>query len=264
MEKNDVMFAIIFATVVLVLLAGFLFFFFLKYRYRSNEYIKEREIMKKTFEQTLLQSQIEVQEATFSALGKELHDNIGQLLSSTKMLLGITQRNLKDTPETLTIAVETLGKAINELRALSKSIDKEWLDQFDLVENLSTEITRINNAKMLQIQFSHPGRLPMKAEEQIILFRIIQEALQNAIKHSEAQNIRIEIATQTQNILVTITDDGKGLGSISTDGLGMRNMKQRTKLLGGNITWSMPTRGSSINIQLPVKEEEYENFNRHR
>ena len=254
MEKNDIMFAVIFATVVLVLLAGFLFFFFLKYRYRSNEYIKEREIMKKAFEQTLLQSQIEVQEATFSALGKELHDNIGQLLSSTKMLLGITQRNMTDTPETLTIAQETLGKAINELRSLSKSLDKEWLDRFDLVENLSTEINRINEAKMLAIHFSHPGKLPLKAEEQIILFRIIQEALQNAIKHSEAQNIRIEIETQNENIIVTITDDGKGFEPISNDGLGIQNMKHRTKLLGGNITWNIPASGSSITIQLPVKE----------
>src|SRR6266513_5304855 len=137
MEKNDIMFAIIFATVVLVLLAGFLFFFFLKYRYRKNEYIKEREIMKQTFEQTLLQSQIEVQEATFSILAKELHDNVGQLLSSSKMLLGITQRNFSNAPETLTIAEETLGKAITELRSLSKSIDKEWLEQFDLIDNLT-------------------------------------------------------------------------------------------------------------------------------
>ena len=142
MEKDDIMFAIIFATVVFILLAGFLFFFFLKYRYRSNEYIKEREIMKKTFEETLLLSQIEVQEATLSILSKELHDNVGQLLSSSKMLLGITHRNMTDTPETLTIAEETLGKAINELRSLSKSIDKEWLEQFSLIDNLTTEIKR--------------------------------------------------------------------------------------------------------------------------
>jgi len=210
--------------------------------------------MKKAFEQTLLQSQIEVQEATFSALGKELHDNVGQLLSSTKMLLGITQRDLPAAPETLTIAEETLGKAINELRALSKSLDKEWLDRFDLVENLSTEINRINEAKMLEILFSHPGRLPLKAEEQIILFRIIQEALQNAIKHSEAQKIYIDITTLPGQLIIEITDDGKGFEPIPGDGLGIRNMKHRTKLLGGNITWNMPAQGSSITIQLPVKD----------
>ena len=103
------------------------------------------------------------------------------------MLLGITQRNLADIPETLTIAQETLGKAISELRSLSKSLDKEWLAQFDLIDNLATEINRINAGLILEIHFSHPGKLSLTVEKQIILFRIIQEALQNAIKHSEAQ-----------------------------------------------------------------------------
>lgn len=214
-------------------------------------------MMKKTFEDALLRSQIEVQEATFSALGQELHDNIGQLLSSTKMLLAITQRNMTSKPETLTIAEETLGKAINELRSLSKSLDKEWLEQFDLIDNLTTEIKRINAGLILEIHFSHHGKLPLKAEEQIILFRIIQEALQNAIKHSEAKNIRIEVETQVENITVNITDDGKGFELISNDGLGMHNMKHRTKLLGGNITWNTSINGSSITIQLPVKENSY-------
>ena len=254
MEKSDIMFAIIFGTLVLLLLASFLLFFFLKYRFRSNKFITERETMKKSFEQTLLQSQIEVQEATFSFLAKELHDNVGQLLSSSKMLMGITQRNLANIPETLTIAEETLGKAIVELRSLSKSLDKQWLEQFDLIENLTTEIKRINSCLILEIHFSHPGKLSLKVEEQIILFRIIQEALQNAIKHSEAENICIKIETKAENIIISITDDGKGFAPIINDGLGMRNMRHRTMLLGGNITWDTPERGSSITIQLPVKE----------
>ena len=254
MEKNDIMFAIIFATVVLVLLAGFLFFFFLKYRYRSNEYIKEREIMKKTFEQTLLQSQIEVQEATFSILSKELHDNVGQLLSSSKMLLGITQRNMTNIPEALTIAEETLGKAINELRSLSKSLDKEWLEQFNLIDNLTTEIKRINAGLILEIHFSHPGELPLKAEEQIILFRIVQEALQNTIKHAVAKNVHIYFTTSPGLLTVKISDDGKGFEETSKEGLGIRNMKHRTHLLAGTITWNTSVEGSSVFIQLPLKE----------
>lgn len=211
-------------------------------------------MMKKTFEDALLHSQIEVQEATFSVLAKELHDNVGQLLSSSKMLLGITQRNMTNTPLTLNIAEETLGKAIHELRSLSKSLDKEWLEQFDLIENLGTEIKRINAGLVLEIHFLHSGKLPLTVEEQIILFRIIQEALQNAIKHSDAKNIFIEIETTDENIIVNITDDGKGFEPIFNDGLGMRNMKHRTKLLGGNITWNIPEKGSSVTIQLPLKK----------
>ena len=259
MEKRDVMFAIGFVTIVLLLLLSFLLFFFLKYRLRSNKFIKERETMKKAFEQTLLQSQVEVQEATFSVLAKELHDNIGQLLSSSKMLMGITQRNIDNIPETLTIAEETLAKAIHELRSLSKSLDQQYLQQFDLIDNLSAEIKRINSSLILEIHFSHSGKLNLTPEEQIILFRITQEALQNAIKHSEAKNINIDIESGQQNIVVNIADDGKGFELISSDGLGIRNMKHRANLLGGSITWHKPGKGSLITIQLPVKENNDEN-----
>jgi Signal transduction histidine kinase len=257
MEQKDIIFGIVFTTIVLVLLVAFLMFFFVRYRLRSNAYIKERETMKKAFEQTLLQSRVEVQEATFTELGKELHDNIGQLLSSTKMLLGITQRNLPSSPDTLTIAEETLGKAINELRSLSKSLDKEWLEQFNFIQNLEAEAARINESGYLQIVFSHPDKLYLKSSEQIILFRVVQEAIQNAIKHAEAKNIRIDLTIAHEKVVVNIIDDGIGFTEPKVaDGLGMRNMKHRTKLLGGTIWWSSEGKGSSVTIELPFKENE--------
>jgi len=77
MEKNQVIFAILIGTMLFILLAFFLLFFFIRYRSKSNQYILEKEKLKKEFEQTLLQSQIEVQENTFAGLSRELHDNIG-------------------------------------------------------------------------------------------------------------------------------------------------------------------------------------------
>lgn len=249
-------FGVIFATIVLLLLAAFLMFFFVRYRIKNNDYIKEREAMQKSFEQTLLQSQIEVQEATFAGLAKELHDNIGQLLSSTKMLLGITQRNLGSSPDTLTIAEETLGKAISELRSLSKSLDKEWLEQFDFIHNLEAESLRINDAKHLQISFEHPGKISLKPDEQIILFRIVQEAMQNAMKHANPAMIQIHLTVAKEKLRVLVIDDGHGFDeSHQKEGMGIRNMKHRTKLLGGNIHWNSTGNGSSVIIELPNNEQ---------
>lgn len=247
---------VLFATFFVLLLLIYLINFILSYQNRNLAFKKEKEIMQIQFEQTLFQSQVEVQEATYSILAKELHDNVGQLLSSSKMLLGITQRNPRASPETLTLAEETLGKAITELRALSKSLDKEWLEQFDLIENLTTEINRINAGKMLSIDFSHSGKLPLTSEKQIILFRIIQEGLQNIIKHAQAKNINLEIKTGDLNLSVHIHDDGKGFSEISGNGLGIRNMKHRAKLLGGTITWSQPETGSSVTIEIPIIKSE--------
>lgn len=259
MEKSQVLIAVLFATALLMLLAFFLLFFFIRYRSRSNEYIRERENLKKEFDQILLKSQVEVQENTFAALGQELHDNIGQLLVSTKALIGITQRNLPTASNTLNIAEETLSKTINEVRSLSKSLDKEWLQQFNFIDNLQTEVQRINAMQTIKVNFSHTDKLLLQPEEQIILFRIVQEALQNSIKHSQAQNIGIDLSHSGSSLMVKITDDGKGFKeeSMSSSGLGIKNMKHRTQLLGGTIDWkSTVNEGSTVILKLPVKKSE--------
>lgn len=216
--------------------------------------------MQEEFENQLMKSQIEVQEMTSNELAKELHDNVGQLLSCTKMFIGITQRSLAQIPDTLNLAEETLGKAINELRALTKSMDKEWLEQFDLITNLENEINRINAAKTIRINLSHCGKLGLDTQKQIILFRITQEAIQNAIKHADSENISINITTILNTIDLKIYDDGKGFDLESANtGLGIRNMKQRIGLLGGSICWDTSVYGSKINIQLPINDDKYEN-----
>jgi len=213
--------------------------------------------MQQEFQQQILQSQIETQEETFALLGKELHDNVGQLLNSAKLLIGVTQRKLSDSPDTLAIADETLGKAINELRSLSKSLNKEWLEQFNFIDNLQAEIKRINAADSLQIHFSNTAPIPLKSDEQIILFRIVQEALQNAIKHAQANNITIQLTEENNLLTVIVEDDGKGFEEKEkvTSGVGLMNMKHRIKLLGGTIEWKSAGKGASVIICLPVKNE---------
>ncbi|AOM79531.1 sensor histidine kinase [Pedobacter steynii] len=251
---------IIITSIILIILCLGIVFAIVNYKVKQRIFLQEKKTMQEDFENQLMKSQIEVQEMTFDELGKELHDNVGQLLSSTKMLLGVTQRSLTDIPETLNLAEETLGKAINELRALTKSLDKEWLERFDLITNLETEINRINVAKTVCISFMHCGKLPIDTQKQIILFRIIQEALQNAIKHADAANISINITVSSNTISLRIYDDGKGFEMQSTDtGLGIRNMQHRTALLGGTINWDLSATGSRVNIQLPIKENDHEN-----
>ena len=207
-------------------------------------------------EKQLMQSQIEIQEATFMTLGKELHDNIGQLLSSSKMLLGITIRNTDTLPDTLNTAYETLSKAIMELRALSRSLDSEWLQQFSLIENLKTEVSRNNITDSLQIHFTHPASLPLSIDQQILLFRILQEALQNAIKHAEASNIYISIE-EGITLNISVTDDGKGFDvrGIIAKGAGMNNITHRINALRGKAHWHSANTGTTLSIQLPIENE---------
>lgn len=256
-ETNNIIQLVIAITVIFLIAAAFLILNVNIYNERKKKYIEEKKIMQQAFAQQLLQSQIETQEETFSVLGKELHDNIGQLLNSTKLLIGITQRKLTNYPDTLTIADETLGTAIKELRSLSKSLNKEWLQQFNLIDNLQTEIKRINASEALTIQFTHPNKLPFDSNEQMLLFRIVQEAIQNAIKHAQTTHISIEAKEGNNNqFFITIVNNGKGFATDSKkpNGVGMMNMQDRIKLLNGSINWQSSTlTGTTVTIQLPFK-----------
>jgi len=216
---------------------------------------REKEKLQQAFNNQLLQSQIEVQEATFSSLGKELHDNVGQLLGTAKMLLGVSQRNLAASSDTIKTADETLGKAIHELRSLSKTLNKEWLEQFDFKQNLHTEINRINAGGLMQISvLDHTEKFTLTPEEQIILFRIVQEAIQNAVKHSGAASIIIQMNTNENHLQINISDNGKGfIIPEQATGIGLMNMKHRTALLKGKIEWQNTGEGTFVTINLPLE-----------
>ena len=217
----------------------------------------QQQIQKEAFEKQLLQSQIEVQESTYTAMSKELHDNVGQLLSSAKMMLGVLQIEEEKPSETLKIVSQTVGMAITEIRTLSKSFSKEWLEQFDLVENLATEVKRINTAQQLTIHFTTVEKLALISNRQIILFRIIQEAMQNAIRHAFPKNIYINISVNQSTITIVVEDDGKGFDTnCKSNGLGTLNMRQRAHLLNGNVTWTSHGTGCTITVNIPLLPEE--------
>ncbi|HYF31653.1 MAG TPA: sensor histidine kinase [Chitinophagaceae bacterium] len=241
---------------ILTLVAAFVIAYIVYFIKRKSTLIEEKNALKEEFKQQLRQSQVEVQEHTFQQIGKELHDNVGQLLITSKMLLGLTERSLGNPPDMLITANATLGQAINELRSLSKMLDREWLEQFNFNNNLKTEIDRINTGNAVQAEFNYSGNMPLKAEAQIILFRIVQEAIQNAIKHGRADKIIITAAEQNDEIHISVADNGRGFSSAEKTGMGLSNMRHRANLLGGTIAWdSIPENGTTVKITLPISKE---------
>jgi signal transduction histidine kinase len=236
------------------LVAGFLVSFVLYFSKRKNKFYQEKKEMEALFAHELLKIQFETREEALNQMGEELHDHIGQLLSSTKLLLGITERNLHQPPDTLFTAQETLGQAIQDIRALSRSLNREWIEQFNLIENLEIEAARINATMAIGVTLNYASRwLWPDANTQIVLFRIIQEALQNIIKHAEANQVHIEIKTEP-DFQVHITDNGKGfdIEKAAGAGSGLLNIRRRAQLIGGNVKFvSSPHNGCQVIISLP-------------
>ena len=245
--------------VIFPALAITLIFILLFYQKKRFQHKKKLLEMEKQYREQLLKSQLETQEYSFQQISQELHDNIGQLLSSTKLLLGITAMEMQNPPDTLMTAEQTIAKAILDLRSLSKSLNKEWFHQFNLVENLQAEKERINAARNIEVQLiSQYEKLPLEPEVQVMLFRVVQEALQNSIKHAFAKHIFIEIKNTDDHFVLNIEDDGLGfdIASAKKESLGLRNMEHRTQLLDGTIEWK-PNKesGTIITITIPMKDE---------
>lgn len=253
-SENDIIFIVIIISCCLFIAAAAFITYVRLYNERKKKHFLEKQHMAAEFDKQLMQSQLETQEETLGMVSRELHDNIGQLLNSTKLLIGVTERSLGDVPETLRIAGKTLGQAIQELRGLSKSLDKNWLSQFHFLDNLEAEIARIHSSEALKVVFTRPDSLPLPTEQQLILFRIVQELVQNVVKHAQAKNIEISIVKLADQLTLRIEDDG--IGFVQNDkaaGLGLRNISHRTHLLGGKVNWG--TRkggGTQVLISLPV------------
>ena len=257
-RNQEIVVSVIAGIIIFLALATTLIFILLLCQKKRFQHKIKLEMENQYIEQ-LLKSQLETQEYSFQQISRELQDNIGQLLSSTKLLLGITAMEMINPPDTLMTAEQTVAKAIVDLRSLSKSLNKEWLHQFNLVETLQAEKGRINAAHNIEVQLiSHYEKLPLEPGAQVMLFRVVHEALQNSINQAFAKHIFIEIKNTDGHLVLNLEDDGRGfdIESAKKESPGLRNMEHRIQLLGGTVEWK-PNKenGTIITITIPVKEE---------
>ncbi|HYC27367.1 MAG TPA: histidine kinase [Chitinophagaceae bacterium] len=253
MNPKDIYIPILAGTILFIILSFFINILILLFKERRKQHLKEVLLLRQSYEQALLQSQIEVQETTYQHIAKELHDNVGQLLSTTKMLMGVTEMNLGHVPDTLFTANATLGKAIQELRMVSRSLDKDWLEQFNFLENVQNEIDRINSGGVIKAEIECDTDIDMESKSQIILFRISQEAIQNALRHAQPSYLKVTIHT-SDKLYVRVINDGKPLpGNLA--GMGTRNMLHRVKLFGGDIRWDTQKNETVVTISIPLNQK---------
>ena len=219
---------------------------------------REKEKMKNQFERELLLSQLETQEYSFNQISVELHDNIGQLLITTKLLLGMAAMELQQPPDTLKTAEQTLAKAIIDLRLLSKSLNNGWFHHFSFLDHLEAEKERINAYKSIEVELvSDYEKLPLEPGAQVILFRVVQQALQHIIKEGSASKINIQIKKHINTDLAIKIEHDSHVNweaeEMETEELNI--MRYRIQLLGGSIKrTSENINNSLLLIGIPVKD----------
>ena len=235
------------ATAVLGVLAVFIIYFVLYYRKRQVQNQQEKRELLTAFQQEKLQATLEIQENTFKQVGLELHDNIGQILGFARMQLNHVDT---DPRETIRQTDELLGKAINEVRSLSHSLHSGRIEEIGIVNAVRDLLEKIEKSGYAKTTFDYDGHELASHDSSIIVFRMVQEIINNIIKHAEASEVKVEIRRSVGKTSITISDNGKGYDmNVSHDGIGMRNLKDRALLAGAEIEInSRPSEGTTVKI----------------
>ena len=257
MEKQQITYIILFISAILILLTLFLLFVLIWYRTRRNRHIRERGLMQATFKQEILQSRLEMQEQTFNSISQEIHDNVGQLLSLAKVQLSIAEQNNQTDKGLMTDIKNNISSALNDLRDIAKSLSTERIQQLAISQAIAQQLQRINRLGFIKCLSKTDGEERyIDEQKKLILFRIIQEILQNIIKHAAASQIETLVKYNVESIEISITDNGLGFNTnkVESKGLGLQNMISRAKLIHAQLNiHSQLHQGTTITIKLPYE-----------
>lgn len=258
----EILTAFLAVTVVLGLLVTVVIAFAFLFQRRQFLHRQEKAALAEAYARELLQAQIETQNQTLQQVGDDLHDNIGQLLTVVKMQLGGLSDELRDTPHhpAFVSLLDLLRTTIQEVRQLSKTVDTEAIHRAGLHDSLILELERIGRTGRYQTNLDVTGApYSLNSETETILFRMAQEALQNAIKHAHAQVLTVTVKYQPDQFVLSIADNGRGFSNgIPTGtrtGSGVHNLHRRAGILGGTCRIaSQPGQGTQVLIAVPHTE----------
>lgn len=261
-SKNGIIIIVITGTIALLLMVVFGLSFTIYYHKRRRELTREKRLLKETHQRELLQSQLEIQNQTLQQIAEELHDNIGQLLTVAVMRLNALEDEIADpdAQQSVQQTRELIRTIIADVRTLSKTLDFNTVQRFGLLPSLTLELERIQRTGRIQTQLITTGdSYPLGEQADIVLLRMAQESLNNALKHAHARNLTVSTDYQPNAFLLTIADDGRGFNAedaaarpLGQAGAGLGNLYRRAGMLGGTCTIvSQAGTGTRVEIQLP-------------
>ena len=203
-----------------------------------------------------------MQEQTFLSISQEIHDNVGQILSLVRLNISTLGKAENVAAEQkISSSKELLDQAINDLRDLSKRLNSKYVARQKLSCLLKFQIDLIGKTGVVGTHFEVQGEeRVLNPEKKLILFRIVQEALNNAVRHAEASMITAKLEYKSEKTILSISDDGKGftapgkaVNNGSSQGTGTYNMYYRASLIGAKLRiQSTRGEGTQIFLELPA------------
>lgn len=218
----------------------------------------EKELMQKERNRQfqIAQAAVFAQEKERAEIGKELHDNIGQLLTTTKLYLEMLKNKQADPDELIDRGTKQINTIISEVRNLSRSLVPTSINDLGLVESLNDLMESFRALGSFELQFFATNTIEerMDANVKLTIYRILQEQLNNIVRHAAATKVSVEMFQEDNKVYLFIADNGKGFDLKTVKkGQGLVNIKSRAELQEGSVEiLTNPGHGCKLVIQIPI------------
>ena len=252
LQKNKIQYSYMTGAALLLLVTSVLLWFL----YQQRQKRKNQEILtlKREHQVQTLESLMEGEEKERFRIAKELHDGVNGDLSAIKFklssLLEMNNTVIKE-------AVTMIDKSCQQVRAISHNLIPPSLQDFNLTEALEEYCTNMDAIHSPNITFQQLGdTIVLTKKQEANIFRIVQELVNNSIKHAESDKISVQISSRKGVIQITVEDNGIGYDKqdINTDGIGLKNIQSRVDYLNATLDLVSNTGGTSSTIELEINK----------
>lgn len=248
-------------TLGMLLLAIAIIVFVVMYQKRLIKQQVKMQEQKAVHQKEMLQATIDTQEKERRRIARDLHDDIGATLSAVKLGMNYLHRQLDKESEAATYSEESkslLDEAISNVRRLSKELLPATLEEFGLPYALDELCRKLDGASAMEVKFSgdQEGEDRFDPKLELGLYRAVQESINNAMKHSEAKLIAVELQKSNDSLTLTVSDDGVGfdveeVANRVDKGLGLMNIESRVSMVESTVKIdSSPSNGTKVFIHV--------------
>ncbi|AXG69729.1 oxygen sensor histidine kinase NreB [Kordia sp. SMS9] len=248
---------IIIGMVVLFVLSLGVIVFFIIYQRRLFAQQQKHQQIEAEYQRELLQIAIQSEERERTRIGKELHDDVGALLTTTKLYL--SQISPEASPEKLQATTEKMyslfDTMIQGVRSISQDLRPVILERLGLVEAVKSLVATVNAINMVAVNFEDFSRNTISKENELNVYRILQELINNTLKHAKATEISIIFKSDITNFIIIYKDDGVGFHQNELQqkkGIGLKNIESRLSVLSGSFQFEEVSKGIKITIHIPI------------
>jgi len=198
------------------------------------------------------------QEAERVRVARELHDEIGQTLTAVMIQAErAAGENPAQAAQALGRVAEAVHASLDELRRIARELRPEALDDLGLVNALIALCSRVDAQGGPRVRRDLQGGLPpLSADSELVIYRVAQESLTNALRHADAATATVSLKSDAEAVTLTVTDDGEGMPSVLSGATsGIAGMRERALLVGGRLSIeSHPAAGTKVRLTVPVEE----------